>query len=159
MVGPVKTEGDARSPAGIFKVRTTFGFSPKTDNKFKFPHLSLTENSVCVDDEKSSYYNQVIDKSKINNPDWNSGEQMRQVDVYKQGAIISYNESKPVHGAGSCIFMHIWRNPTSGTAGCVAMKESNLHEILGWFSIKKSPVIAILTSADYSRFRKKWNLP
>jgi L,D-peptidoglycan transpeptidase YkuD (ErfK/YbiS/YcfS/YnhG family) len=28
--------------------------------------------------------------------------------------------------AGSCIFIHVWRSPTTGTAGCVAIPEARV---------------------------------
>lgn len=158
--GPIKMEGDGKSPAGIYAIGRAFGFSDHADKNIKLDYLSIIDTTFCVDDEKSKYYNQVIhDTSKIRTPDWHSGEEMHTVDPYKWGAIVKYNMNHPVSGRGSCIFMHIWRDPESGTAGCVAMEESNMKRILTWLDPTQKPAIALLPADEYKKLQKKWRLP
>lgn len=142
--GPIKKEGDLRTPMGIYKIGPAFGFAAQADQTIKMPYMPLTTSTFCVDDIKSNYYNQIIDQTKLKS-DWNSGEQMRTVPVYKIGAVINYNHDQPVYGAGSCIFLHIWQNSTTGTAGCVAMDETKLKEVLMWLDKTKKPALAIFT--------------
>src|SRR5262249_3777623 len=125
---PIKKEGDGRSPAGIFTLGQSFGYASSSSDT-KLPYLSLTDSIECVDDATSQSYNQVVDRQQIPHPDWSSSEKMRTVDVYKEGLEVNYN-SEHVAGAGSCIFMHIWRGPGRGTAGCTAMGEDKLLEIM-----------------------------
>lgn len=139
----IKREGDGLTPMGIYAIGPTFGFDEKSNNKISY--FPLTDTSVCVDDVKSTYYNQLIDSASVLKKDWNSGEQMRQVPQYKFGAVVQYNKAPETPGAGSCIFMHIWKSPSSGTAGCIAMEESNLKANLNWLDPKKHPMIAIFT--------------
>src|SRR5204863_116593 len=68
--------------------------------------------------------------------DWNSSEKMRSIDLYRLGVIVSYNMSQTVPGNGSCIFLHIWRGPGQGTAGCTAMLQEKLEEIINWLNSK-----------------------
>jgi D-alanyl-D-alanine dipeptidase len=153
---PVKKEGDGRSPAGVFKITELFGFEPSIDAKL--PYRPLTEFIECVDDGSSQSYNQIVDLKETPHPDWNSSEKMRTIDVYKIGAVVDYNSPK-VPGAGSCIFLHIWKGPGHGTAGCTAMGESNVQEVTGWFDEKKNPIIVQLPAPLYDRLRESWNLP
>lgn len=154
---PVKKEGDGRSPAGVFPVTTLFGFDAAAFNQ-KMPYRQLTDSIECVDDASSISYNKVVDRSEIRNPEWNSSEKMRTIDVYKQGAVIGYNgDSLP--GAGSCIFLHIWRGTGRGTAGCTAMSETQLLEVLNWLDESKKPVVVQMPASAYSRARVSWDLP
>ncbi len=154
----IKHEGDSMTPVGVYAIGPTFGFATKNFNN-KINYFPLNETSVCVDDVKSTYYNQVIDSAKIAKIDWNSGEQMRQVPHYQFGAVVQYNVSPKTPGAGSCIFMHIWKSPTTGTAGCVAMDEANLKTTLNWLNSKKHPVIAMFPLPIYNQIKSKWKLP
>jgi D-alanyl-D-alanine dipeptidase len=154
---PIKHEGDGLTPAGVYAIGPAFGFDEKNNNKLAY--FPLTDASVCVDDVKSTYYNQLIEGSNVSKKDWNSGEQMRQVPNYKLGAVVQYNTKPITAGAGSCIFMHIWKSPTSGTAGCIAMEEPNLLSTLNWLDAKKNPVIAIFPQQIYNNVKSKWKLP
>lgn len=140
--GTKKLEGDARTPAGIFKIGPAFGFDQ--DAHLLIPYMPLTKGSVCVDDERSHYYNQIVDRSNIANPDWRSAEQMRSISVYRWGSMIQYNSPLPIKGAGSCIFLHIWHGSSKGTAGCIAMPASELKHVLQWLDPACHPLIMIL---------------
>jgi len=153
----IKHEGDGLTPVGVYAIKPIFGFAKQYHQKADY--FLLTNTSVCVDDVKSIYYNQLIDGSKVTQKDWNSGEQMRQVPQYKLGAMIQYNTTPVVPGAGSCIFMHIWKNPTSGTAGCIAMEESNLKQTLAWLRLQKHPIIVIFPMQIYKDIQLAWKLP
>lgn len=157
--GPIKKEGDNRTPMGIFNLGPAFGFdktSPFTD---QFDYFPINKTTVCVDDQKSHYYNQVIDSSSIFKPDWHSQEQMRNIPIYKYGSIIQYNSEQRIPGAGSCIFMHIWASHDKGTAGCVGLDEANLKEILSWLKTTQKPTIGLFTRQAYQVLKKEWQLP
>jgi len=157
--GPVKKEGDERSPVGVFGLGPVFGYESYPSTPIKLDYFPLTETSVCVDDEKSHYYNQVLDSSKIQKPDWSSGEQMRQVPLYNWGSVIQYNSEAAVSGAGSCIFLHIWRGIDRGTAGCVAMDETQLVKLLATLDPDQKPLVVLLSEPAYQLIKKEWDLP
>lgn len=140
---PNKHEGDGRTPAGIFEIGSAFGFG-KRPNSIKLPYITLSNASICVDDEKSRYYNQLFDYTKSIKPDWHSCEQMRQVSEYHFGCIISYNTTRRIAGNGSCIFLHVWKKPNHGTAGCIAMAETDLKQLLAWLNPTQKPLIIVL---------------
>jgi D-alanyl-D-alanine dipeptidase len=153
----VKKEGDGRTPAGIYEIGPGFGFADKSIGKLDY--FPLTDTSVCVDDTKSNYYNQLIDSAKIPTVDWNSGEQMHQVPGYEMGSMIQYNTENPVRGAGSCIFMHIWKGADVGTAGCIAMEATNLKPVLQWLNSRKKPMMVLITMPAYEKVKSEWKLP
>jgi D-alanyl-D-alanine dipeptidase len=137
-----KKEGDLRTPVGVFDIVTAFGFEEKP-KAIRISYQRLTIDSVCVDDPDSIYYNQLVHASNISHADWRSGEKMRQIDLYRIGAVISYNYVNPIRDKGSCIFLHVWRDAEIGTAGCVAMSEENLKLVLSWLDPEKHPVIVV----------------
>ena len=153
---PMKKEGDGRSPAGIFKITELFGFEPSL--QAGMPYHPLTEYTECVDDASSQSYNQIVDLKEIPHPDWNSSEKMRTVDVYRIGAVVDYNSPK-VPDAGSCIFLHIWKGPGHGTAGCTAIEEDHVKELSTWLDGKKQPVLIQLPQPMYDRVHDSWQLP
>ncbi len=82
---PMKIEGDGKSPAGIFML--TSAFSP-AEQKINLPFTKLLDSTECVDDVKSSHYNRIVDKSQVDQVDWNSSEKMRAIREYELGIFV-----------------------------------------------------------------------
>ncbi len=157
--GPRKKEGDGKAPAGVFALGTAFGFEPARAEWLRVPYIPLTPSIECVDDTASRKYNLIVDKLAVGNVDWNSSERMRSVEGYRWGLVVRHNAAPTVAGRGSCIFLHVWAGPGKGTAGCTAMEEENLTELLRWLDPKKSPLLVQLTEGEYARLRAAWRLP
>ncbi len=156
---PIKKEGDGRAPAGVFNLSSAFGYAQQ-NAKVKLPYLQATAMSECVDDTRSAYYNRLVERNKIANPDWKSSEQMRRDDeLYRWGVVVDHNANKPEAGAGSCIFLHIWSGAGKGTAGCTAMEPARIEELLSWLDPKKKPVLVQLPQAAFERLRESLGLP
>lgn len=154
--GPVKREGDGKAPAGIFKLGTAFGYANSADTKL--PYLALTSTEECVDDSRSKRYNQLVDGATVAK-DWNSSEQMRRDDdMYRNGIFIEHNTPASA-GAGSCIFFHIWRGPTSPTLGCTAMDPANIAQLFSWLDPRQEPLLVQLPESEYAQLRDSWSLP
>lgn len=67
---------------------------------------------------------------------------------------------KPVPGAGSSIFFHIWRRDGGApTAGCTAMSEENLRAMIAWLDPSRHPLYILLPAREYLRLRRAWGLP
>lgn len=159
-IAKTKKEGDLRVPSGIFTLGTAFGFSKTNTIGIKLPYLPITNTTVCVDDLKSPYYNQIINSAQVAKTSWNSGEQMQEkVPQYTWGVTVNYNTSKPIPGAGSCIFMHVWTTPSTPTVGCIAMSEANIKHILTWLDPAKKPIVAVFPISDYIKLQELMNLP
>jgi D-alanyl-D-alanine dipeptidase len=160
---PVKKEGDGKSPAGVFQLSTTFGYADKAPEGWKMPYLALTPTVECVDDPASKFYNRVLDRTTVA-PDWNSSEHMREeAEYYRWGAVVDHNVSPAVPGGGSCIFLHIWggseHKPGQGTVGCTAMARDELEPVLAWLDPALHPLLVQLTTKQFRRLKKIWQLP
>jgi len=161
---PVKREGDGRAPAGVFTLGTAFGYSAQLPRGSKMPYLELTSSMECVDDVGSKHYNRMIERS-ADAPDWNSSEHMRSAgESYRWGIVVNHNGTvakarPPVPGAGSCIFLHIWKSSEQGTVGCTAMPQIELETLLTWLDPKRKPLLVQLPAQEYGQLIERWRLP
>jgi D-alanyl-D-alanine dipeptidase len=157
---PDNKEGDNRAPAGIFRLSLAFGYAPARSAAWvKLPYLALSKQVEGIDDPASRYYNKLVDRSKVAKIDWRSSEQMRRDDVlYKWGVVVEHNPAA-LPGAGSCIFLHIWKSSSAPTAGCTAMAESDLLTLIRWLNPARHPILVQMPRAAYRSVRAKYGLP
>lgn len=146
--GPIKAEGDRRAPAGIFALTGAFGQT--RDAVGKLPWQQISPTLEAIDDPKSSYYNRIVDRARINAPDWRSSERMATIPDYALGVVVAHNP-RNLPGAGSCIFIHLWLGPRSGTAGCTVLRESDMLQLLRWLDPSREPVLVQLPRAVAER--------
>jgi L,D-peptidoglycan transpeptidase YkuD (ErfK/YbiS/YcfS/YnhG family) len=158
--GPSKIEGDNKAPAGIFGLGPAFGYAPRSAARWiKLAYFPLTKESEGVDDPHSRHYNQLVNRSEVARVDWKSSEQMlRNDDLYKWGVVVAHNSAR-TPGAGSCIFLHIWKNSGSATAGCTAMAERDLVSLLRWLKPGAHPVLEKMPAPQYEAARSQFRLP
>jgi D-alanyl-D-alanine dipeptidase len=156
---PVKREGDGRSPAGAFALDTAFGFDIRQIVSWvRLPYVQLRTSTECVDDSRSAHYNTIVNRDSVARVDWASSERMREIDQYAYGVHVAYN-APPRPSRGSCIFLHIWAGPASVTAGCTAMDERALRELMGWIDPQRRPMLVQLPAGALNRMRERWRLP
>jgi zinc D-Ala-D-Ala dipeptidase len=154
-----KVEGDGKSPAGLFPMTFAFGTAVKPE-RVTFPYTRVVEFTECVDDVKSSHYNKIVNRMQVGNFDWKSSEKMIEiVPEYELGVFVAYNSYPVVRGNGSCIFLHVWKEPTSATSGCTAMGRTDLERIVSWLEPTHNPYLVQLPEAEYKSLTKSWNLP
>lgn len=158
--GPQKAEGDGRAPAGVFSLGRAFGFAPAGEADWlKLPYLPVVEGIECVDDPASTVYNQIVDRRRVQSPDWNSSERMREVgEAYRWGVIVNYN-TPAVARRGSCIFLHIGGDEGRGTAGCTAMPAADLRAVMAWLDPARAPALVQVPNAAYEKLKSEWALP
>ena len=156
--GPVKAEGDGRSPAGVFRLSAVFGLVNPRSEPGGLPFYETTETLEAVDDGASRYYNRIVDRSQVADPDWQSSERMR-IELYRVGIVVDHNADPPLPGAGSCIFLHLWKGETEPTAGCTASTLPSMAMLAGWLEAEAHPVLVQLPEAEYQRLRQPWSLP
>ena len=153
--GPIKHEGDGKSPAGAFALRGAYGYADAA--KTKLPYTPLTPSWQCVDDPRSTHYATVLDRGGVAKPDWTSAETMRRDDaLYTWVVDVAHNPSR-VAGDGSCIFLHVWGGPESTTVGCTAMAEPRLVALLG--QLDPAAVFVLLPRKSYATLAPRWGLP
>ena len=161
---PVKREGDGKSPAGIFGLSAVFGYAAADERQdLNMPYLHVTEFTECIDDAQSRYYNRIVSRDSLGQSqdvDWTSSEIMSRAGIYYElGVVVDHNTGPVQSGAGSCIFIHNWADPTETSAGCTEMAPENMTRLAGWLEIDKSPVLVQLTRRLYDEFKDSWRLP
>ena len=168
-----KQEGDGKSPAGVFSLGHSFG---KSENTSVQPDLEITDNSVCVDDwtKAPGQYNVLFESPTIANSteisrekmiEYTTGHENEKGPQYNVGLLVQHNYGPtldpvqtPVLGAGSCIFLHVWRGPKKPTAGCTAMAQSRMEDLVEW--ARKAPTALLqLPRSRYNELKACWNLP
>ncbi|MBU8976194.1 L,D-transpeptidase family protein [Lysobacter sp. MMG2] len=161
--GPQKQEGDGRAPAGVFRIGTAFGYADTVASAW--PYEAMSASDWCIDVNASPLYNRIVDAKQVGQAAVEgSSEPMRRDlhaggDVrYKLGFVIEHNPDNR-SGAGSCIFAHLWRAPGEPTAGCTAMPEPAMQELLAWLDPRRKPVFALLPDNELERLHDAWHLP
>ncbi|MFN5291654.1 MAG: L,D-transpeptidase [Planctomycetia bacterium] len=136
----IKKEGDGNTPSGLYPIGLAFGYAKTLDTKLKYRQVQ--EDDLWIDDPNSPDYNRWV-KAPTRAK---SFEFMKRKDIlYKLGAVIEYNTNPVKAGKGSAIFLHIWPASDKPTAGCVALAEKNLAELLAWMDEAQQPHILIQT--------------
>jgi L,D-peptidoglycan transpeptidase YkuD (ErfK/YbiS/YcfS/YnhG family) len=161
--GPVKREGDGRSPAGVFAIGEAFGYAAKASTAL--PYAAMQASHYCVDVSGSPLYNRIVDADAVGadavagatepmRRDLHAGGDQR----YRLGFVIEHNpQARPM--GGSCIFAHLWKSPSDATSGCTAMDPRTMERVLGWLDPGRHPVFVLLPMAEYRQLRAGWNLP
>jgi len=159
--GPVKVEGDGRSPAGVFTFATAFAYQPEELWKpVHMPMHRVTARTVCVETIDSKSYNRIVEEGDQTPQDWVQTDKMLRPDgLYRYGLLVNNNAPDTEPGAGSCIFFHIWRRPGAPTAGCTAMNTAAIQVILAWLDSTRQPVLVQLPEVELARLAPRWGAP
>lgn len=134
-------EGDPKTPVGTYSLGTGFGWGDKPAG-MTYPYRGVDDNDYWIDDSSSANYNQWVEYGGNPYARWNSFERLN-IDLYKHAVAINYNKNPTVPGAGSAIFLHVWRGAGSPTLGCIAVSEPNIEKIMNWLDEDKHPFIEI----------------
>lgn len=154
--GPVKREGDGKSPAGAFAVRGVYGYATEAPAGARLAYTPVDAAWKCVDDPASRHYDQILDARAVT-VDWKSAEEMRRADpLYAWVVDLAHNPAR-TPGGGSCIFFHVWSGPGSTTSGCTAMDEPVLRELVA--TLDPASVYVLLPRAEYDALAAVWGLP
>jgi L,D-peptidoglycan transpeptidase YkuD (ErfK/YbiS/YcfS/YnhG family) len=161
--GPLKREGDNRSPAGVFRIGTAFGYAAHAATAL--PYRALRASDWCMDVSGSPHYNRIVDAEVVGAEAVKGSSEPMRRDLhadgdqrYRLGFVIEHNARAAPEG-GSCIFAHLWKSPTDATAGCTAMTPAVMQSLLAWLKPQDHPVFVLLPRAEYERLRNTWQLP
>ena len=139
---PVKREGDGRSPAGVFWLESAFGSAPADEVQARLPYHPCTPSLRWVDDPASPLYNRRAEEVPGRPVRWRSAERMLREDgLYRLGLVVGHNTDPVKPGAGSCIFLHVWRGAGQGTRGCTAMDLADLEALAKWLDPAGRPLL------------------
>lgn len=158
-----KQEGDWRAPIGMFEIGQAFGDGPVAPQGSQWPYRTVTTHDLWVEDASATTYNQhiVVPQTRPLTA-WEESQRMKMGDpAHALKIVIGHNLTKPaVPGAGSAIFMHIWRDSGNRpTSGCTAMARSDIEQVLKWLSVDAKPVFVMLDAALRAHARAAGDLP
>ena len=161
--GPQKREGDGRAPAGVFGIGTAFGYADRIESFL--PYRGMTASDYCIDVPASPLYNRIVSSREVGEDGIAGSTEPMRRDIhadgdtrYRLGFVIEHNPQAQ-REAGSCIFAHLWKTPDTPTAGCTAMAEPVMRQLLRWLDPQHHPVFVLLPQAEYRRLRGAWQLP
>ena len=161
--GPLKHEGDGRSPAGVFGIGDAFGYAQYPDTAL--PYDAMQASHYCMDVSGSPLYNRIVDARAVGDGAVAGSTEPMRLDLhadgdqrYRLGFVIEHNPQAR-RDAGSCIFAHLWRKPAESTAGCTAMDEPTMTRLLAWLRPDRHPVFVLLPANEYANLRDAWQMP
>lgn len=161
--GPRKYEGDGKAPAGVFTLGQAFGYAPAAKTGLAYSAMSST--NYCIDVPASPLYNRIVDAAQVGEAAVKGSTEPMRRDIhsrgdqrYKEGFVIEHNAGN-VAGAGSCIFAHLWKSPGEPTAGCTAMAQPSMDQLLAWLREDRHPILVQLPLSEYTRLQPDWKLP
>jgi len=101
------------------------------------PLVSIAEEDAWCDVPSDSNYNRLVrlPYASIDERLWRDDE------LYDVLAVVGFNDDPVVAGKGSAIFLHVARPDYTPTAGCVALKLSDLLDALAQFKPRDRLVI------------------
>lgn len=161
--GLQKREGDGRSPAGMFTIGTGFGYADRVDSKLAY--RGMTQFDYCMDVNESPLYNTIVDAREVGEAAVAKSTEPMRLDLrkkgdqrYRLGFVIEHNpKNEATHG--SCIFAHLWGAPGQTTAGCTAMTDAVMNDLMAWLDKDLHPIFVLLPRAEYERLKASWRLP
>jgi hypothetical protein len=143
----VKEEGDERTPAGIYRIGSMFGFAE--DKRPNYIRLTLGRQ-FCVEDTGSPYYGQIVSQSSVSEN--TLGQKMASEQQFRRGLFIDY-PPRPAFKAGSCIFVQVWRGEGIATSANVGLPEKSILRLQDW-AAGHFMAIAIVDKDALPRFRR-----
>lgn len=144
-----KIENDGTTPTGVFFLGPVYSY-PDAKVSTKMENWVASKNDYWIDDVKSKQYNRWVTGDIDPNTNNVSREDMqRKDDKYKYGIAVQYNMDQ-VKGKGSVITVHVLIG-SDATAGCVAIPETRLIDIIKWLDPAKKPLIICGTEEELLR--------
>jgi L,D-peptidoglycan transpeptidase YkuD (ErfK/YbiS/YcfS/YnhG family) len=133
-----KEEGDNITPKGKFNIIKIYYRGDRLKKlSSKFTLTKITKKMGWCDDPKSRKYNQLISL-----PTKYSHETLyRNDNIYDLILVLNYNMKPTIKNKGSAIFIHIAKNNYKKTAGCIALKKTDLIYLIK--EIKKNIKVII----------------
>lgn len=120
-------EGDGKTPVGVFSFVEAFGILENPGTKMEY--IQVDEDDYWVDDSGSKYYNQFVAVDEVE-ADWKSAEHILEYgESYHYVLATSYNVER-LPGKGSAVFLHCTSEEAEATAGCIAIPEVYMREIM-----------------------------
>ncbi|MCA9490497.1 MAG: L,D-transpeptidase family protein, partial [Myxococcales bacterium] len=149
--------------AGVFALGDAWGYAATAPESWRWPYHTTGPRDLWVEDPTSPHYNEhvLVEGDRALEP-WEAASVMRGHDPSHALKVFVAHNAPPgaLAGAGSAIFLHIWRDDGArATAGCTSMPRADLEELVGWLDPAAHPVYVLLTADELERVGTSWGLP
>jgi gamma-D-glutamyl-L-lysine dipeptidyl-peptidase len=146
-----RREGDHATPIGVFGIGGTMYGNQANPGGLRYDYHRLACGDWWDEDPYSAQYNRFVHVPCGVTPSFASWSEplWTETVAYPYFAVVQFNMNPTRDGAnalGSGIFLHSWVG--GATEGCVALRESQLLEVLRWLRPSAHPVIEIGTDAQ-----------
>ena len=126
-IARAKTEGDLVTPSGAWSMLWLYWRADRSAR----PSTSLATRPLgpqqgWAETPEDPEYNRAIRHPH----GWPADRMARGDPLYDICVVTDHNQDPVIPGAGSAIFVHLWRRPRWPTAGCVAFRRNDLEWIL-----------------------------
>lgn len=141
-------EGSSTSPKGVHKLGVVLSSRNVSTNMDTY---TATSNTCVIDDTKSSYYNQIMEKSSVPSGTHydNIGKGLTDGSTYATIFIehngSGFSSTNVVSGNGSAIGLRGQNGSLSPTYGDVDISASDMRDLLSELDYDKNPVIELKT--------------
>ncbi len=143
-----KTEGDGATPAGRFALRYVLY---RADRIAK-PATALAARPIARDDGWCDDADDPAYNRPVRLPFAGSHEVLwREDSLYDVIVVLGHNDTPPVPGRGSAIFLHLARPDYGPTEGCIALALDDLLEVLALCGPGDAVTVRPETAADARR--------
>ncbi|MFI9101943.1 L,D-transpeptidase family protein [Streptomyces fildesensis] len=144
--GATRKQGTYTTPTGTYTL--TQGFGVAADPGTRMPYHRVTAADWWVEDPDSRYYNSMRQAAQGGFPLTEAGDHGSEHLInypvqYRNALVINFNTGPAVKGRGAGIFLHALGPKAGPTAGCVAIPQSVLTDVVRWADPAQHPVIAI----------------
>ena len=136
------------------------GYAKAAPAGTRMPYREATATLRCVDDVRSSHYNQLADEANAEEGlvlGRGHAAEGRPLPPRRAGWATTTRRSFP--GGGSCIFLHLRSGPGATTSGCTAFEPEPMERLLRWLDPAARPVLVQLPDAEYRARAAEWGLP
>jgi L,D-peptidoglycan transpeptidase YkuD (ErfK/YbiS/YcfS/YnhG family) len=144
-------EGDNTTPTGAYGVGSVmYGNDPNPG--VLYPYHQLVCGDWWDEDATSPEYNTFQNVPCGSTPPFGGDSEAlwQETTAYPSFAVIDYNDSPIVPGAGSGIFLHA--DVGGPTAGCVSLPLGELDEVLRWLDPDDSPLVVLGPDSEIENF-------
>jgi L,D-peptidoglycan transpeptidase YkuD (ErfK/YbiS/YcfS/YnhG family) len=138
VAGEAKVEGDMATPEGTFRLLWLYWRADRLSRPAsRLAAIPLGPRQGWSEAPEDPAYN-----CPIAHPHPFPADRMTRGDgLYDICAVTDQNRRPVVPGAGSAIFVHLWRRPRHPTAGCVAFRRPDLEWILARWTPRSRLVV------------------
>jgi len=144
-------EGDGTTPTGDYHIGPVmYGNAPNPG--VQYPYHQLVCGDWWDEDPSSPEYNTFQHVPCGETPPFGRDSEAlwQETAAYPSFAVVDYNTSPMVPGAGSGIFIHA--DAGGPTTGCVSLPLDELDELLRWLNPAAAPLVVMGPDSEFTKF-------